>query len=70
MPWPKVLFGRAVPATPPQVCVLVLGVAVRLIASSVAGILPMSSGFADQSRATKPATCGPAMDVPLQPNSA
>jgi hypothetical protein len=43
-----------------------LGTAVRSMMSSIASTLPARAGFAEMISATTPATCGPAMLVPLR----
>src|SRR3954471_15976402 len=68
-PQPQLLFRTCVPGTPPQFSVaIVLGSDDLRTSSVVRSILPISSGCALQSRATSPTTCGPAIEVPLQPN--
>jgi hypothetical protein len=60
------LFGIAVEGVPPQVCGLTVtaGLAVFCRTVRVAAMSRANCGRADQSRATTPATCGPAIDVP------
>jgi hypothetical protein len=45
---------------------LMFGFAVLSSSAFVAAMFRSSSGCADQSRATVPTTCGPAIEVPLQ----
>jgi hypothetical protein len=51
--------------TPPHVCVVVLGAAVDSITGIVPAMLLRYAGAADQIRATVPAVCGRAIEVPL-----
>ena len=64
-PQPKVLLGIWLPGTPPQVWVLVRGTAVCSIRDSTASTSPCQAGIAESRSATWPATCGPAIEVPL-----
>src|SRR5574341_1563905 len=54
------------PGTPPQVCVVVCGKAVRSISVSNLSTCPRSDGSTEINRAANPATCGAAMLVPLR----
>ena len=49
----------------PQVWVDVVALALRVMISVVFVASPRSAGTADRRSATWPATCGPAIDVPL-----
>jgi hypothetical protein len=62
------LFGICVEGVPPQVCALTVtaGLAVFSRIDLVAAMSRTNAGRADQSNATTPATCGPAIDVPLE----
>ena len=66
-PQPKWLFGTL--RIPPQPAALfatvTAGFADRVSRYFVRGMSRTSFGLADQSRATTPTTCGPAIDVPL-----
>ena len=53
------------PGVPPQVWVLVVSTAVCCKIWRVRLIWPRNSGRADHNNAATPATCGPAMLVPL-----
>jgi hypothetical protein len=66
-PYPKELFGICVDEMPPQVCGLTItpGLAVFCRIVLVASMSRTNCGRADQSSATTPTTCGPAMEVPL-----
>jgi hypothetical protein len=61
------LFGIWVEGIPPQVCgaTITFGFAVFCRIVLVAAMSRTSCGRADQSSATTPATCGPAIEVPL-----
>ena len=57
------------PGIPPQVCAwlrVTFGSAVSCRSVLVAATSRSSAGRADQSRATTPTTCGPAIEVPLR----
>jgi hypothetical protein len=62
------LFGIEVEGVPPQVSGLTVtpGLAVPVRTVFVAAMSRTSCGLADQRSATTPATCGPAIDVPLK----
>ena len=66
-PQPKWLFGRV--AIPPQPAALfatvTFGFALRVSRYFVRGMSRTRLGLADQSSATTPTTCGPAIEVPL-----
>lgn len=66
-PKPKELFGIWVEGIPPQVWPLTVtpGLAVFCKIVLVASMSRTNPGRADQSSATTPTTCGPAIDVPL-----
>src|ERR1043166_2941179 len=56
-------------SVPPQTCAgltCTCGLAVCCSSALVAGMSRFSDGNADQSSATTPTTCGPAIDVPLK----
>jgi hypothetical protein len=61
------LFGIWVEGVPPQVCGVTVtpGLAVFCKTVLVVAMSRTNCGRADQSNATTPATCGPAIDVPL-----
>src|SRR5215211_5596895 len=63
VPKPQSAFG--VPIVPNVALASDTGWAPVLSAVSVAATSPFSAGTADHSSATAPATCGPAIDVPL-----
>src|SRR5205823_5216633 len=65
-PNPNTLFGTCVAVSPAQPCALVNGTAVRSSTDSVSSTLPRNSGYADHNKATAPATCGAAIEVPLR----
>jgi hypothetical protein len=61
------LFGIAVEGVPPQVCAgltVTAGFAEACRIAFVPAMSRASCGRADQSRATTPTTCGPAIEVP------
>src|SRR4029077_9199688 len=66
-PHPKTACGTSPPAYAPQVWSTVRATAPRSSAASVRSTSPASSGSADHNRATAPATCGAAADVPESP---
>ena len=67
-PYPKVLLGIWLDGIPPHVCALTVtvGFAVFCKTALVVAISRTNCGRADQSNATTPTTCGPAIDVPLK----
>lgn len=68
-PKPNALLGTTVVEIPPQVWAGLTMTAVLVVPSRIARVVAMSptrSGRADHRRATAPATCGVAIEVPLQ----
>jgi hypothetical protein len=68
LPYPKLLFGIWLLGIPPHVCTglkFTLGFAVCSNNSFVPVMSLTNAGRADHISATTPATCGPAIDVPL-----
>jgi hypothetical protein len=64
-PYPKWLFGTwSIPPHDVPLLTVTLGFAVLSRSAFVAAMSRTSAGFACQSRATTPTTCGPAIDVP------
>ena len=66
-PYPNELFGIVVLGVPPQVSTgltITLGLAVFCKIVFVLAMSRTNCGRADQSKATTPTTCGPAIEVP------
>jgi hypothetical protein len=63
-PQPKELLGTEVGMSSPQLWAVVRPTALAMTISSIRRTSPARSGSAEISRATSPATCGPAIDVP------
>jgi hypothetical protein len=66
-PQPKWLLGTwSVPPQSSPFAAVTFRLAVLVRISFVAAMFLASSGWADHNRATTPATCGPAIEVPLR----